>query len=292
MTELFKMSDLGLLHYYLGIEVKQHEDGFFLNQSSYAKKILEKAGMAECNPCKIPMEPRLKLSKQSTSPLVDATFYRSLIGSLRYLVNTRPDLAYSVGYVSRFMEEPHMDHLLAVKHILRYIAGTCDWGLFYPRKKGVQPSLEGYSDSDLAGDIDGRKSTTGVIFFLGDSPVSWQSAKQRVVAMSSCEAEYIAAATAACQAVWLARLLAEILNSEVSMPLLRVDNKSAISLIKNPVLNDRSRHIDTRFHLIREYAAQGKIEVKFIGTEEQLGDILTKSLCRVKFQDLCEKIGL
>jgi len=141
--------------------------------------------------------------------------------------------------------------------------------------------------------LDGRKSTTGVLFFLGDSPVSWQSAKQKVVAQSSCEAEYIAAAAAAAnQGVWLARLLAEMLDSVVSRPLLRVDNKSAISLIKNPVHHDRSKHIDVKFHVIRDYAQNGQIEVKFIGTSEQLGDILTKPLGRIKFQEICTKIGL
>ena len=220
------------------------------------------------------------------------TEFRSLVGSLRYLVNTRPDLAFSVGYVSRFMEGPHEEHLAAVKHILRYLAGTKNWALFYPRKKGEKAELRGFSDSDLAGDLDGRKSTTGVLFFLGDSPVSWQSAKQKVVAQSSCEAEYIAAAAAANQGVWLARLLAEMLDSVVSRPLLRVDNKSAISLIKNPVHHDRSKHIDVKFHVIRDYAQNGQIEVKFIGTSEQLGDILTKPLGRIKFQEICTKIGL
>ncbi|XP_039824776.1 secreted RxLR effector protein 161-like [Panicum virgatum] len=215
--------------------------------------------MAECNACDVPMQAKLKLSRDSDGPRVDATEYRSLVGSLRYLVNTRPDLAFSVGYVSRFMEEPHEDHLAVVKHILRYIAGTRDWGLKYERKKGDQPALMGFSDNDLAGDIDSRKSTSSIIFFLGESPISWQSAKQKVVALSSCEAEYIAAATAACQGVWLARLLAEILNSVVSKPVLRVDNKSTISLVKNPVHHDRSKHIDTRFHLIREYAHNGQM---------------------------------
>ena len=112
-----------------------------------------------------------------------------------------------------FMEIPHEEHLIAVKHILRFIAGTRDWGLFYPERNGGKAKLMGFSDSDLAGDQDDRKSTSGVLFFLGDSPISWQSTKQKVVALSSCEAENIAAATAAWQAVWLARLLAEISGS-------------------------------------------------------------------------------
>jgi hypothetical protein len=114
--------------------------------------------MIDCNSCKAPMEPRLKLSKETSSPPVDATFYRSFVGSLRYLVNTRPSIAFAVGYVSRFMQELHSDHLAFVKHILRYVSGTYDWGLYYPKGKKEQPVLVGFSDTDLAGDVDGRKS--------------------------------------------------------------------------------------------------------------------------------------
>lgn len=292
MAVMFKMSDLGLLSYYLGIEVRQSSDGIALSQSNYARKILEKGRMLGCNPCQVPMEARLKLSKVSENQCVDATEYRSLVGSLRYLVHTRPDLAFSVGYVSRFMEEPHTEHMAAVKHILRYIAGTCNLGLWYARRKEQELALIGFSDSDLAGDVDGRKSTSGVIFFLNDSPISWQSMKQRVVALSSCEAEYIAAATAACQGVWLARLLEEVLDSEVARLEIRIDNKSAISLIRNPVFHDRSKHIDVRYHFIRDCAQEGLIEVNFVSTEEQLGDVLTKALIKIKFEELCAKIGL
>jgi hypothetical protein len=203
------------------------------------------------------MQPKLKLKKESELPKVDATEYRSLVGSLRYLVNIRPDLAYSVGYVSRFMEDPHEDHLVAVKQILRFVAGSSDIGVFYPRRSGYRAQLRGYSDSDLAGDLDSRKSTTGVLFFFGRSPVSWQSTKQRVVTLSSYEAEYIAATTAACQGVWLARLLSELKDAEIKVPVLRVDNKSTISLVKNSVHHDRSKQIDVRYHLIREYEQTG-----------------------------------
>jgi hypothetical protein len=283
MSTVFRMSDLGLLTYYLGIEVKQSDEGISLSQGSYAKKILEKGGLLDCNPCQVPMQPKLKLRKESNFVLVDDTVYRSLVGSLRYLVNTRPDLAFSIGYVGRYMEEPHEDHLAAVKHILRYIVGTMGVGVFYPRRRGERAELHGYSNSDLAGDLDSRKSTSGVLFFLGKGPVSWQSIKQRVVALSSCEAEYIAVATAACQGVWLACLLSELKDADVEVPVLRVDNKSTISLIRNPVHHDRSKHIDIRYHLIREYEQTGQIAVNFIRTEEQLGDILTKPLCKIKF---------
>lgn len=189
MKKTFRMSDLGPLSYYLGMEVHQGTTGISLKQSSYASKILEKAGTRDCIPCATPMEPRLKLEKEGTTVAVDATDYRSIIGSLRYLVNSRPDLAYAVGYLSRFMEAPREDHLSAVKRVLRYVAGTLNFGVFYPAgiKKESKPKLLGYSDSDLAGDSNDRKSTSGLIFFLlvAGGPVAWQLGNGHpVVAMS------------------------------------------------------------------------------------------------------------
>ena len=165
MKKKFSMSDLGLLSYYLGIEVKQDEEGITLSQSGYAGKILESAGMTNCNGCETPMEARLKLHKND-GEAVDPTAYRSIIGSLRYIVNTRPDLAYSVGVVSRYMEAPNKEHWAAVKHILRYLKVTASYGCKYVRGTDLKPKLTGFSDSDFAGDVEDRKSTTGVIFFL------------------------------------------------------------------------------------------------------------------------------
>ena len=192
------MSDLGLLSYYLGIEVNQTSEGIYLNQSSYAQKVLQKSGLEGCNSTQTPMEARLRLRKNSTEKPVDATIYRSLVGSLRYLVHTRPDICFSVGIVSRYMEKPTVEHLEAVKHILRYVRGTLEYGCFYPKEGSGKRKLTGYNDSDLAGDLDDRRSTSGVIFYLGTSPISWFSQKQKVVAMSSCESEYIVGAAAAC----------------------------------------------------------------------------------------------
>uniref|UniRef100_A0ACD6AP94 Uncharacterized protein n=1 Tax=Avena sativa TaxID=4498 RepID=A0ACD6AP94_AVESA len=290
MKRLFSMSDLGLLRYYLGLEVKQELGLTTITQAAYASKLLDKAGMAGCNAAHTPMEARCQLSKDSKETPVDATFYHSVIGSLRYLVHTRPDIAFAVGFLSRFMEAPAGDHLAAVKHLLRYIAGTLNHGCVYRRSDG--DTLIGFSDSDHAGDVDSRKSTSGVLFFLGDSPVSWQSQKQKVVATSSCEAEYIAAATAACQGIWLARLFGELLNQEAAPVKLFIDNKSAISLCKNPVLHDRIKHIDLRYHFIRDCVENGSIVVEFIGTGEQKADILTKALGRIQFQSLRGKIDI
>ena len=292
MHQLFDMSDLGLLSYYLGIEVKQEAGMITLCQSAYAGKILEATGMTGCNTCHTPMENRLKLCKGNADDAVDSTRYRSIVGSLRYLCNTRPDITHAVGMVSRYMEAPTASHWAAVKQILRYVSGTTGYGCCYKRGSTTEPVLVGFSDSDLAGDVDDRKSTTGVVFFLNSGIITWTSQKQKVVALSSCEAEYIAAATAACQGVWLSRLLGELIGKLPTTVKLHVDNKSAIDLSRNPVHHERSKHIDTRFHFIRECIEDRKVDVEHVGTDGQLADILTKALGRVKFLEMRLKLGV
>jgi hypothetical protein len=177
MKKIFRMSDLGVLSYYLAIEVRQGVRGIELSQSAYASKLLEKSGMSSCNCCAVPMERKLKLSKEGNSSPVDQTEYRSLIGSLRYLLHTRPELTFSVSYLSRIMERPRVEHMAAVKRLLRYVAGTLNYGLFYPRGEGGSLGILGYNDSDMGGDVDDSKSTSGMVFFLGNNPSTWNSQK-------------------------------------------------------------------------------------------------------------------
>lgn len=181
MKQLFKMSDLGELTFYMGIEVHQSTAAITLHQGGYARRLLTKTRMDGCNAYTTPMETRLQLSRSSSASMEDTTEYRSIVGSLCYLVHMHPDIAFAVGYVSRFMETPTSEHMAAVKRILRYIAGTLDFGCCYNRSVGPA-TLTGFSDSDMAGDVDTRKSTMGVLFFLGTNPVSWQSQKQKIVA--------------------------------------------------------------------------------------------------------------
>ena len=213
------------------------------------------------------------------------------MGSLRYLGHTRPDPAFTVGYVNRFMERPTAEHLQAIKHILRYVAGTLDYGLVYKRIPGTA-SFVGYCDSDLAGDVDTSKSTSGTMFFLGGCLVCWQSIKQKVVALSSCGAEYIAAASASTQALWLSRLLGELLGSKVDVVELKVDSKSDLALAKNPVFHGRSKHIRIKYHFIRDCLEDGSIKADHIPTTDQLADLLTKSLGKTRFQEMRKRIGL
>lgn len=159
-------------------------------------------------------------------------------------------------------------------------------------RRDEQWSLVGYCDSDLDGDIDTSKSTRGVAYFLGKSMISWQSQKQKVVALSTCEAEYMAASVAACQGVWLARLLGDFRSTTVECVELNVDNQSALALMKNLVFHDRSKHIRMRYHFIRQSVEEGDIHPGYICSEEQLADILTKALPKARFEDLRTKLGM
>jgi hypothetical protein len=197
MMNLFSMSDLGLLSYYLGIEVHQGSEEIMLCQSAYDTKIVELCNMKGCNPVDTPTEQRVKLVTTKPGTEVDPTRYRSIIGSLRYLVNTRPDIAYAVGLASRFMETLGKEHWAIVKRIVRYITGTINYGCRFRKEGNSDLALLGYTDSDHSGDLIHRRSTSGIVFFLGDNLVTRCSQKQRYVALSSCEAEYMVAAAGA-----------------------------------------------------------------------------------------------
>ncbi|XP_021979282.1 uncharacterized mitochondrial protein AtMg00810-like [Helianthus annuus] len=197
MKLIFDMSDMGKLSYYLGMEVDQRKDDITIKQESYAIKILKMAGMQDCNAAKWPMNPKPQLTKDEAGKEVDPTEYRRIIGSLRYLIHTRPDLSYLVGVVSKFMQTPNESHYAAVKQIVRYLKGTTSYGLRYA--KGGDGQLIGYSDSSHGTDVQDRRGTTGMAFYYSGNLITWASQKQQTVAQSSCEAEFMAAASAACQ---------------------------------------------------------------------------------------------
>ncbi|XP_042396491.1 secreted RxLR effector protein 161-like [Zingiber officinale] len=223
--------------------------------------------MEDCNATKHPMEPKTELHKDLKGTPVDATESRRIIGHLRYLLHTRPNLSYSVGMASKYMEMPTIMHHKVVKQILRYLKGTIHFGLVYmkgPQKIGIF----GYSDSDLAADLDGRKNTSGMTFYFNEILVSWNSQKQKTVALSSCEAEFMAATTAACHVLWLRSLASELTGVEPKLVTLFVNNKSAIALMKNPIFHGCGKHIDTRFHFIKECIEKGQTVVKFVNTGE------------------------
>lgn len=192
-----QMSDLGKISYYLGIEVDQNGQCIVLKETVYARKVIERAGMAGCNPKSYHIDPKEQLTSDEGGEAVDATMFKSIVGGLRYLVHTRPYIAYSMGIISRYMERPTKPHLNAAKRIMRFVKGIVQYGLVYT-DDSRNNVLKGFSDNDLAGQLDDRRSTGGMNFYLNDSVVSQ---KQRCVDLSSCEAEFIAATTSACQAI-------------------------------------------------------------------------------------------
>ncbi|XP_014624146.1 secreted RxLR effector protein 161-like [Glycine max] len=208
MMQEYEMTDLGLMRYFLGMQVKQRPEQIFISQEKYADDLLKKFDMQDCKPLVTPMAMNEKLSKDDGQNKVDATVYISLVGSLIYLTNSRPDIVHAVNIVSRFMSNPSKTHFAAAKRILRYVKGTKDFGILYEADRDF--NLTGYTNSDWAGRTDDRKSTSGYVFVLGNKAISWASKKQTTVALSSAEAEYMAATSAACEATWLRKILQDV----------------------------------------------------------------------------------
>ncbi|CAH9095067.1 unnamed protein product [Cuscuta epithymum] len=208
MTNQFEMTDLGMLQYFLGLEVKQGKEGTFLCQKRYALNLLKRFHMEACETIATPMNASEKLQKNDGTEEADVTLYRSMVGGLNYLTHSRPDLAYCVSIVSRYMQRLTKQHLGAARRILRYVAGTLEFGIWYSSVKDFK--LRGYSDSDWAGCVDDRKSMSGSVFDLGSGAVTWSSKKQETIALYSSEAEYVAAGSAAKQALWISKLLTDL----------------------------------------------------------------------------------
>ncbi|WVY89239.1 hypothetical protein V8G54_034753 [Vigna mungo] len=270
MQTEFDMTDMGELRYFLGMEFSKTSVGLLMHQRKYVKDILSRFMMNKCNEAETPLEVGKKLRINAGEEGVDRTRYKQLVGSLRFLCNSRPDIMFGVGLLSRFMSDPKKSHMTAAKRMLRYIKGTEDFGiLFQQGQKCGDLKLVGYTDADFGGDEDDRKSTSGSIFFIHGAPVSWSSKKHNVIALSSYESEYV-----------------------VGCLVLNMDNTSAINLAKNPISHGRSKHIDIKYHFLRDMVNKGKIDLKHCRTELQLADIFTKSLNQERFKFLRSSIGV
>jgi hypothetical protein len=288
----FEMKDLGMMHYFLGLEVWQRTDEIFLSQGKYTVEILKKFGMLNCKPMATPMVTNLKKLSVSSSDSdeIDPTLYRQLIGSLMYLVNTRPDICYAVSALSQFMSQPRQTHWIVAKHVLRYLRGTVGHGLRYT--SSIDMRLQGYTDSDWAGSAVDRKSTSGCCFTLGSAMVSWCSRKQTSVALSTAEAEYIALSVAVREAVWLRKLLADLFGHVLDSTVIHCDNQSCVKLSENPVFHDKSKHIEIKYHYIRDMVQRKAVLVQYLPTDEQVVDVLTKPLTRTKFEYFRDRLGV
>ncbi|GKF04813.1 hypothetical protein Tco_0035481 [Tanacetum coccineum] len=236
------------------------------------------------------MNPGEKLRLNDGTRKAHGKFFRSLVGGLNYLIHTRPDIAFPVSYVSRYMQSPTKQHLGAAKRILHYISGTKNFGIWYTNVPNFM--LIGFTDSDWAGCLDTRKSTSGNLFSLGSGAVTWSSKKQETLALSSSEAEYTAVTSAARQALWLRKLLVDFDCEQKGATKIFCDNRSAIGMAKNPAFHARTKHIDVQHHFIRHQVANNRIELKFCGTSEQTADIFTKSLLLAKHQYFMSQLGV
>jgi hypothetical protein len=297
IKDKFKMKDLGELKYVLGMEVSRDTKGIKLSQKGYINAILKRFGFLNCKPVKTPLPPGLQLPLGAGVPYdntinEDDEFYykgkdryREIIGSLMYLmVSTRPDLAYAVSYLARFLNNHNKLHMAAAHHILCYIKYTEDIGIRYAADGPLD--ITGYSDSDWASDKLTRRSTSGYLFMMANGPVSWKSKQQTVVALSSSEAEYIALSAAAQEAIAIRSLASEFGVSPTQSVLIYEDNNGAIAMSKNPVSYSKTKHIHIRYHFIREKIYDGDIVVKYLPTNDMLADMMTKNLATCIYEGL------
>lgn len=283
-------------HFYLGMEILQSKGSIVLKQEAYTKKLLERFGMSNCNPITTPIdkgsiEPGKEFVSSEDSEEEAPFPYREAVGALAYLmVATRPDIAYAVGVASRKLESPTLNDWLNVKRIMRYLKGTMSYGLRY-KPDHLVGVLEGFSDADHGGDCTTGRSTTGVVCRYAGGAISWLSQRQASVAISTTEAEIVAASEGARELVWLKRVL-KALTTLKCTPSLSVDNEAAVRLSYNPEFHKRTKHIRIRHFFVRELVAKEEITVKRISTKDQIADVMTKGLARPTYVPLRQELGL
>ncbi|GJW20489.1 retrovirus-related pol polyprotein from transposon TNT 1-94 [Tanacetum coccineum] len=289
MHSKFDMSMMGELKFFLGIQIHQSPRGIFINQAKYAQEILKKHGMTSCDSIGTPMATKHLDADLSGTP-VDQTKYRSMVGALMYLTASRPDIVHATCYCARYQAKPTEKHLIAVKRIFWYLKDSINMGLWYPKDTGFE--LTAFSDSDHAGCLDSRKSTSGGIQFLGgDKLVSWSSKKQDCTSMSSAEAEYVSLSACCAQVLWLRTQLTDYGFHFDKIPMY-CDSKAAIAISYNRVQHSRTKHIDVRYHFIKEQVEKGIVELFFVETEYQLADLFTKALTEDWSMYLVRRLGM
>jgi len=275
----FRMTVIYKPKIFVGLELSKEENIIKLKQEEFTKKILKQYGMDKAKSVKIPI---LKNENRNT-PKKEDYKYREIIGSLLYLsTKTRPDISFSVGFSSRYIENYSQENINDVKHILKYLNGSTNQGIYY-KSNAKFNCLQAYCDADFAGNQETRRSTTGYIIYYGGGAVSWCSRRQPIIALSTTEAEYIAAAECCKELLYLKTLLEELQSEDIQIEL-NIDNQSTIALIVNGVVNKRSKHIDVKYRFVHDMFKNNIIKIKYCSTENQKADILTKPLNRVKFE--------
>jgi len=289
----FDTRDLGAATLFLGMELVRDRSAraITINQRRMTTELVNKYGLGDGKIKATPISLGTRLIRGDDDEVLDtAAFpYSELVGSLLYLsVCTRPDIAEAVGKLARYMAKPTAAHWGAAKGVLRYLAGTAGMGITF---KGGEAPLVGYCDSDYAGDIDSRRSTTGYVFIMHGGAVSWNSKLQATVAVSTTEAEYMAAAGAVKEALWLRKLMGDF-GIPIKTVKIYGDNQGAIKLLKHPIASARSKHIDVIYHFARERVARGEVTFEYISTERMVADGMTKALPENKFVFCREGMGV
>ena len=292
MMKTFDARDLGEASYFVGWEIERDRSmkTLKITQKRMTKDLVVKYGLEEGKTKATPLSVGIKLSKDEGEMLdTREHHYSELVGSLLYLsVCTRPDIAQAVGALARYMSKPTAQHWQAAKGVLRYLAGKADNGIVYGQNERM---LVGYCDADYAGDLDTRRSTTGYVFLLNDGAISWSSRLQATVAVSTAEAEYMAAAQAVKEALWLRKLMMD-LGKPLETVELHSDNQAALSLLKNPIASARSKHIDVIYHFARERVARKEVKFDYCRTDKMIADIMTMALGEKQFTACCKGMGL
>ena len=279
----FAARDLGPATFFLGMDITRDRSAgtIKLSQHRLTADLLSKYNMGDAKTTDNPANTSIKLSKAEGEPLDTTAFpYSALVGSLLYLsICTRPDIAQAVGALARHMAAPTTVHWTAAKHVLRYLAGTVDYGITFG---GATQGLDVYCDSDYAGDIDTRRSTTAYVFILNGGAITWSSRLQPTVAASTTEAEYIAAAATIKEGLWARKLFKDLGLSITTIPIWS-DSQTSIKLLKNPIVSNRSKHIDVVHHFARERVARGEVTFEYVRTDTNIADALTKPVPTTKF---------
>lgn len=290
LNKCFHMKDLGLLKYFLGIEVSRSREGFYLSQRKYVLDLVKECGLLAGKPVSTPMEQNHQLAKDEGDFFHDPERYRRLVGKLVYLTHTRPELAYAVHMLAQFMQNPRTKHWDAVIRVVRYLKGCPGQGIFLSAESDLQ--IKAYCDSDWNACPLTRRSINGFIVMLGDSPIAWKMKKQDVVSLSSAEAEYILMSFTTNELKCTKELLSGFGIAHDQAMRMFCDNKAALYIAVNPVFHERTKHIESDCHFIRDEIVKGSLATSHLRTTEQLADIFTKALGSSQFTYLRRKLGI